>query len=112
MAKFIVPEKRFYKIGEVVKIIKEPASTIRFWEKEFSILKPLKNSKGQRIYTDKDIEILKFIKEKRENGLTLEGIKKELKNKRNEIKHKINLKQELKEIKKELERLLQALKRF
>ena len=112
MAKFLIPAKRFYKIGEVSKIIGEPASTIRFWEKEFSQLKPVKNSKGQRVYNDRDIEILKFIKSKRDSGLTIEGIKRELRNSKNEIKNKTDIKSELREIKRELERLLETLKRL
>ncbi len=112
MAKFLIPAKRFYKIGEVSKIIGEPASTIRFWEKEFPQLKPVKNSKGQRVYNDKDIEILKFIKSKRDSGLTIEGIKRELRNRKKEIKNKTDIKSELREIKRELERLLDTLKRL
>ena len=112
MAKFLIPAKRFYKIGEVSKIIGEPASTIRFWEKEFPQLKPVKNSKGQRVYNEKDIEILKFIKSKRDSGLTIEGIKRELRNRKKEIKNKTDIKSELREIKRELERLLDTLKRL
>ncbi len=112
MAKFLIPSKRFYKIGEVSKIIGEPASTIRFWEKEFPQVKPSKNSKGQRVYTENDIEILKLIKSKRESGLTIEGIKIELKTQRKEIKSKLDIKKELREIKKELEQLLDILKRI
>ncbi len=112
MAKFLIPSKRFYKIGEVSKIIGEPASTIRFWEKEFPQVKPSKNSKGQRVYTENDIEILKLIKSKRDSGLTIEGIKRELKTQRKEIKSKLDIKKELREIKKELEQLLDILKRI
>ncbi len=112
MAKFLIPAKRFYKIGEVSKIIGEPASTIRFWEKEFPQLKPSKNSKGQRVYTDKDIEFLKIIKSKRDAGFSIEGIKRDLKDNKKEIKNKVNIKSELKEIKNELEQLLKLLKRI
>lgn len=54
--------KKFFKIGEVSKMLKEPASTLRYWEKEFRQLRPMKNKKGDRIYSLKDIEILKEIK--------------------------------------------------
>ncbi|BBB31689.1 MerR family transcriptional regulator [Thermotomaculum hydrothermale] len=112
MAKFLIPAKRFYKIGEVSKIIGEPASTIRFWEKEFPQLKPVKNNKGQRVYSDKEIELLKVIKQKRDSGLTIEGIKRDMKEHKNEIKSHINFKNELKEIKQELENLLEIFKRL
>lgn len=57
-----IPQKKFFKIGEVSKMLGEPPSTLRFWEKEFRQLRPMKNKKGDRIYSLKDIEILKDIK--------------------------------------------------
>ncbi|MFN4914714.1 MAG: MerR family transcriptional regulator [Sphingomonadales bacterium] len=53
--------KKYYKIGEVSKMLNVPASTLRFWETEFRQLKPMKNKKGDRIYSLKDIELLKEI---------------------------------------------------
>ena len=53
--------KKYYKIGEVSKMLGVPASTLRFWETEFKQLKPMKNKKGDRIYSLKDIELLKEI---------------------------------------------------
>ena len=52
-----LPEKRYYKIGEVAKAFGVNASLIRFWEKEFDILKPKKNEKGNRIFTQKILKI-------------------------------------------------------
>lgn len=54
--------RKFFKIGDVSKMLDVPASTLRFWEKEFKQLRPMKNKKGDRIYNLKDIEILKEIK--------------------------------------------------
>ncbi|MDG1098912.1 MAG: MerR family transcriptional regulator, partial [Bacteroidia bacterium] len=54
--------KKYYKIGEVAKLLNVPASTVRYWEKEFSQVKPMKNKKGDRIFNLKDIETLKEIK--------------------------------------------------
>lgn len=77
-----LPEKRYYKIGEVAKAFSVNASLIRFWEKEFDIIKPKKNAKGNRLFTSDDITnfqlIYRLVKEK---GLTLEGAKKQLKKK-------------------------------
>jgi DNA-binding transcriptional MerR regulator len=53
--------RKYYKIGDVSKMLGVPASTLRFWEKEFKQLKPMKNKKGDRIYHLKDIDILKEI---------------------------------------------------
>jgi DNA-binding transcriptional MerR regulator len=56
------PTKKYFKIGEVSAMLEVAPSTLRFWEKEFRQLKPMKNKKGDRIYALKDIEILKEIK--------------------------------------------------
>ena len=53
--------KTYLKIGEASKIIGVPASTLRFWEKQFPQIKPMKNKKGDRFYNAKDMEVLKEI---------------------------------------------------
>ena len=98
-----LPDKRYYKIGEVAKAFGVNTSLIRFWENEFDVLKPKKNKKGNRLFTPEDLENLKMIyflvKEK---GFTLEGAKNKLKENPDEVfsKHKIILR--LEEIKNEL----------
>ena len=105
-----LPDKRYYKIGEVAKAFDVNTSLIRFWENEFEVLKPKKNKKGNRLFTPEDLENLKLIyflvKEK---GFTLEGAKKKLKENPDEIfsKHKIiirleDIQNELIEIKNQL----------
>jgi DNA-binding transcriptional MerR regulator len=75
-----LPEKRYYKIGEVAKAFSVNTSLIRFWEKEFEILKPKKNSKGTRRYSSIDIEKLQTIHHLvKEKGYTLDGAKEQLK---------------------------------
>ncbi|RSK39074.1 MerR family transcriptional regulator [Mangrovimonas spongiae] len=75
-----LPEKRYYSIGEVAKAFDVNASLIRFWEKEFDALKPKKNAKGNRKFTQEDIKNLKFIYHLvKERGFTLEGAKTHLK---------------------------------
>ncbi len=49
-------DKLFYQIGEVAEMFSEPVSTIRFWEKEFDVLKPKKNNKGNRLFLEEDIK--------------------------------------------------------
>ncbi|KJS06707.1 MAG: hypothetical protein VR77_03660 [Flavobacteriales bacterium BRH_c54] len=72
--------KLFYTIGEVANMFNVNTSLIRFWEKEFDIIKPQKNKKGNRLFTKKDIDnfhiIFHLVKEK---GYTLEGAKNKLK---------------------------------
>jgi len=75
-----LPDKRYYSIGEVAKAFGVNASLIRFWEKEFDVLKPKKNAKGNRKFTQEDIKNLKFIYHLvKERGFTLEGAKIHLK---------------------------------
>lgn len=105
-----LPDKRYYKIGEVAKAFDVNTSLIRFWENEFDVLKPKKNKKGNRLFTPEDLENLKLIyflvKEK---GFTLEGAKNKLKENPEDVfsKHKIisrleEIKNELIEIKNQL----------
>ena len=80
-----LPEKRYYGIGEVAKAFGVNASLIRFWEKEFDVLQPKKNAKGNRKFTPEDIKNLKLIYHLvKERGFTLDGAKTHLK----EEKHK------------------------
>ena len=74
-------KKIFYSIGETAKIFNVNVSLIRYWEKEFSILKPKKNKKGNRLFSQKDIDNLHLIYNLvKERGYTLEGAQKQLKN--------------------------------
>ncbi len=73
-------EKLFYTIGEVAGMFDVNTSLIRFWEKEFDVIAPTKNKKGNRLFTKKDIDnfrlIFHLVKEK---GYTLQGAKDKLK---------------------------------
>ncbi|MGC9343545.1 MAG: MerR family transcriptional regulator [Bacteroidales bacterium] len=73
-------EKLYYSIGEVADMFGVNTSLIRFWEKEFDIIKPKKNKKGNRLFTKEDIEnfhiIFHLVKEK---GMTLKGAQKKMK---------------------------------
>ncbi|MGV6832389.1 MAG: MerR family transcriptional regulator [bacterium] len=75
-----LPEKLYYGIGEVANAFNVNTSLIRFWEKEFDVLKPKKNAKGNRKFTPEDIKNLKLIYHLvKERGFTLEGAKTYLK---------------------------------
>ena len=75
-----LPEKRYYKIGEVAKAFDVNTSLIRFWEKEFDVIKPKKNAKGNRLFTQEDIANFKLIYNLvKERGFTLDGAKQKLK---------------------------------
>lgn len=75
-----LPEKRYYSIGELAKAFDVNASLIRFWDKEFDVLKPKKNAKGNRMFTPEDVKNLQLIYHLvKERGFTLEGAKMHLK---------------------------------
>ena len=93
-------EKLYYTIGETAKILNVPVSTVRFWENEFDILKPKKNKKGNRLFTQQDIKNLKIIHRLvKEEGMTLEGAKKRVSGKWDETNYKFEITESLQKIK-------------
>ncbi|MGB0981037.1 MAG: MerR family transcriptional regulator [Winogradskyella sp.] len=98
-----LPEKLYYSIGEVAKAFNVNTSLIRFWEKEFEVLKPKKNAKGNRKFTPQDIKNLKFIYHLvKERGFTLEGAKTHLKEEKKEALEKFEIIAKLEGIKAQL----------
>ncbi len=72
-----IPEKLFYKIGEVGRITGVEPYVLRYWESEFPFLKPRKSRSGQRLYVKKDIEMILEIKKLLyDERYTIEGVKK------------------------------------
>lgn len=72
----LVGEKLFYKIGEVSRLTGLPSYVLRFWESEFSFLRPQKSRGRQRVYTQKEIDTLLQIKRMRyEQGFTIQGLR-------------------------------------
>jgi DNA-binding transcriptional MerR regulator len=98
-----LPEKRYYGIGEVAKAFNVNTSLIRFWEKEFDVLKPKKNAKGNRKFTPEDIKNLKFIYHLvKERGFTLEGAKTHLKEEKKQALSNFEIIDKLEDIKNQL----------
>ncbi len=95
--------KLYYSIGEVAEMFNVNPSLIRFWEKEFSIIKPKKNAKGNRMFTVNDIrnfeKIYQLVKNK---GFTLDGAKKELAKKNKVSPQNLDLMEKLEKIKLQL----------
>jgi len=96
-------KKIYYSIGEVAAMFDVNKSLIRFWEKEFSIIKPKKNKKGNRYFTERDINNFKIIFHLvKERGYTLDGVKKKLReNKEGTIKN-VEIVNQLKDIRAQL----------
>ena len=85
-------EKLYYSISEVAELFEVNQSLIRFWEKEFDILTPKKNKKGNRMFTPKDIENLKLIYHLvKERGYTLQGARDKLRDNRDDVLNKVEI---------------------
>ncbi|MBI1185492.1 MerR family transcriptional regulator [bacterium] len=89
-------EKYYYKIGEVADMLGVNPSLIRFWEREFPSIKPKKNRRGNRVFTESDIEELKKIYNLvKMQGHTLEGAKRILKNNKNPNSKELEIEEKL-----------------
>jgi DNA-binding transcriptional MerR regulator len=93
-------EKLYYSIGEVSGMLEVPVSTVRFWENEFDILKPMKNKKGNRMFTASDVKNLMIIHRLlKEEGMTMAGVKKKLTARWEEADYKFEVNESLQKIK-------------
>ncbi|HUI77604.1 MAG TPA: MerR family transcriptional regulator [Bryobacteraceae bacterium] len=78
-ADVVIPEKLYFRIGEVAQLCRLPAYVLRFWETEFPHLKPVKSSTGQRMYRRKDVESVLHIKQLLyQEGFTIAGARQQL----------------------------------
>lgn len=104
-------EKLFYTIGEVSEMFDVNTSLIRFWEKEFDIIKPKRNNKGNRLFTKQDVEnfyiIFHLVKER---GLTLDGAKKKMKENKEDTINNFEVIKSLQNIKELLLEVRETLK--
>jgi len=75
----VIPEKLYFRIGEVAELCRLPAYVLRFWETEFPQLKPIKSSTGQRMYRRRDVEsVVRIKKLLYEDGFTIAGARAQL----------------------------------
>jgi DNA-binding transcriptional MerR regulator len=97
-----LPEKLYYSMGEVTKAFDVNASLIRFWEKEFDVIQPKKNARGNRKFTPQDIKNLQTIYHLvKEKGFTLEGARDYMKTHKNDL-DKFEIISKLEHVKAEL----------
>lgn len=107
--KIDLPDKLYYSIGEVARAFDVNASLIRFWEKEFDVIAPKRNKKGNRFFTPQDIKNFKLIYHLvKERGYTLDGAKQVL-DQKEDIKEDVELIQRLELIRSELAKLKEIL---
>jgi DNA-binding transcriptional MerR regulator len=78
-AEIVIPEKLYFRIGEVATLCRLPAYVLRFWETEFPQLKPVKSSTGQRMFRKRDVEsVVRIKKLLYEDGFTIAGARAQL----------------------------------
>lgn len=92
-------EKKYFTIGEVAKILGVATSLIRFWETQFDFIRPKKNAKGNRKYTQEDLKKLKLVYHLvKEKGYTLQGAQEHIKQSKDSIDDKAEMVESLKRI--------------
>ena len=103
--------KIYYSIGEIAKLLKVNNSLIRFWEKEFDIIKPKKNSRGNRIFTKNDVSNLQLIYHLlKEKKYTIKGAKKKIRDNKDGVKKNFEVIQNLQNIRQKLAEIRDQLK--
>lgn len=102
--------KIYYSITEVAELLQVNPSLLRYWETEFSLLNPRKDPKGNRMYTQKDINIVKTIYYLvKTNGFTLEGAKKQLTENKQQLKTNLEIIEKLQSVKSKIKQLINKL---
>lgn len=103
-------DKKYYKIREVAALVELPASTLRFWESQFTIIKPKRSAKGLRMYTPDDIETIRMIRYLvKEKGLKIDAAQEQIRSNRANVSRKHTAIRRLEDIRTRLEDLLHAL---
>ena len=88
----LIPDKLYFRIGEVAKLCRLPAYVLRFWETEFPQLKPTKSNTGQRMYRQRDLEnVLRIKKLLYDEGYTIAGARQQLRSENKATKSQVGL---------------------
>lgn len=106
-------EKKYYKIKEVAEMLDLPASTLRFWESQFSILKPKRNDGGIRFYTPADVENLRMIRYLiKDKGLKISAAQDALRRNHSGVSRRHKAIERLHEVRDRLQDMLDALNKL
>ena len=115
-AEVIIPDKLYFRIGEVARLCRLPAYVLRFWETEFPQLKPVKSSTGQRMYRKRDVEsVVRIKKLLYQDGFTIAGaraqLREETKTERNQsaLPFPVNVATNVAYLRSELQQILHIL---
>src|ERR1700744_3921784 len=88
----VIPDKLYFRIGEVARLCRLEAYVLRFWESEFPMLKPVKSSTGQRMYRQRDVEnVLRIKKLLYDEGYTIAGARQQLKDEAKPVRRQSGL---------------------
>lgn len=102
-------KKLYYKIGEVVKILGVPHSTLRFWEDKFPEAMPKKNDAGTRSYTEENLNDFRLIKHLlKEKGMTIEGARQRMRENKSGALHNLEIIEKLQAIRAEIAQLKES----
>ncbi|MCM1032554.1 MAG: MerR family transcriptional regulator [Odoribacter sp.] len=106
-------DKKFYKIGEVSEILRIPQSTLRFWEKKFTIIQPRRNAAGTRFYTPEDVDKISMINFLvKDKGLKIEAAEEQLRNNSSGIARRHEAVIRLRRVKDRLEDILDSIEQM
>lgn len=102
--------KKYYKIGEVAEMLQVPISTLRFWEREFNIIRPKRSDGNTRYYTPNDIENVRLVHYLvKKKGMKIDAARAELNRNRDNVSKRVEVIGRLQEIRDQIMRLKDAL---
>ena len=102
-------EKKFYRIGEVAQLLGIPTSTLRFWEGQFTIIKPRRNDRGTRLYTPADVEKIRMVYYLvKEKGLKLDAAQEQIRHNHSGVSQRFEALDRLHSVRDRVKQLLDA----
>ncbi len=106
-------EKKYYKIGEVSEILNLPITTLRYWEQEFTVIKPKRTRGGSRLYTNDDMEKIRMVWYLvKERGMKLQAAEQEIRQNRRNVSKRHEVIERLQTIKSDLQILADAFEKI
>lgn len=103
-------DKKYYKISEVADILEIPVSTLRYWEDQFTVIKPKRTERGTRLYTTTDIEKIRMVNYLvKDRGMKIEAAQKIIKQNRSGVSRHYQAVERLKYVREELVKLLDTM---
>lgn len=102
--------KKYYKISEVAELLGIAPSTLRFWESQFTVIKPKRNDRGSRFYTPQDIETIRMVYYLvKEKGLKLDAAQEQIRRNHSGVSRRHQTVERLKSVRNRLQLMLEAL---